>query len=647
MIRINALLYVLTLMIAFSGECFAVATATNIPAPAGGQAKWVQMENPYLKLILDPQAGARGAVLIDKSTGKDWLFGHSSREGSGLFMDHFWEQNWPGEFLDATYQAEIMPTSDGSAQARFMVTATGKWGNTETKLLSGLKLTRTVTLLPDSPVVKVKVEINNPTPDNKIMGYWMQNVLWANGDKDNDLYLRPNSRSVSRIGYEWKTKTPILGFMESEFERAPTAGWTALVDEKEKKGIVFIMDYGSLMFLYNCLPMTTVEWQYIQAAIPPGKTWETEVTMVMPEKLEHLEFASNEALFNTKFNIKDDSLDITLQASRSAYPVSSVKFHSRVLKLGSRQEVALPDAEITDLTFTPKETIIRMPGAFTEQIALKVDASITLSDKTVKDVHFEVFFGGKLGFAGINRTIDLPPMYPLPAQPKAMTFLKPAKIERLSQEKPKVLLITGRNGKTWRADEALAAWPAEATASSVAEASSIAANLTYWPVDYNTLMKFDAIVMADVDISSLGVLGQEMLRDYLVNGGSLVVLGGIETLGNGSFVSSRIADLLPVMPMKPLEIRPLKVKTLTVSGEPKIQSLDGKGVAIAHLLAPQPKATVALKAGEAPILIVGEAGKGRIAVFGATVLGKPDNAFWTQETWPQQLAQIIRWAANR
>ncbi len=118
-------------------DCFTAFRGGDSPAdldPAGGRTL-IRLENPYLQLDFDPKLGARGVVLIDKATGKGWLFGREAREGGGLFMDHFWEQNWPGEFLFTPYQAEIVPTADGSACVRFRITATGVWGQATLPLL--------------------------------------------------------------------------------------------------------------------------------------------------------------------------------------------------------------------------------------------------------------------------------------------------------------------------------------------------------------------------------------------------------------------------------------------------------------------------------------------------------------------------------
>lgn len=636
---------ILCFMLALAGSLVnAAATAKQITDDKGRVL--LRLENPYLQLDFDPQLGARGVTLIDKATGKDWLFGQESREGSGLFMDHFWEQNWPGEFLFTPYQAEIVPTADGSACVRFRVTSTGKWGQTPLPLLSGIELTRTVTLLPDIPVIQVTVQLHNPTAESRVAGYWMQNALWAGGDRENDRYLRPSPRGTSRVGWDWKTKSPIVGFMESDFERAPTAGWTAVTDERQRKTMVFVMDYGPLFFLYNCLQNTTVEWQYVQQAIPPGKTWETHVTAALVNGYPGLVHATQEALFDTEFAVKPNTLAITLLASRLNRPITSVKFDLIALKLQSRKEVALPAIAMQNLELAPSRATVQMPGPFKEQIALKVDAVLTFADGETKREHFETFFGGNLGFAGINRTIDIPPMYPIPPQPKQLIFLKPERIARDRQAIPRVLVLNGQFSEAWQAAKGAAALPGEVKTGESFASSAIASAVTYWPVDYGELMKYDAIVLANLDLEALGVLGQEMLRDYLLHGGGLVVLGGINTLGNGHFAGSRIADLLPVEPGKPFEMLQAKAKTLTTS-EPSFAGLQGKGIQFIHRLVLRANAKVVARAGDVPVLVLGEAGEGRIAILGATTLGKPAGALWEDAGWTNTLAEIIRWAAKR
>ncbi len=641
----------LTLLTLATSAARAAATVSEVRTADGRVL--VRLENPRLRIEIDPAMGARGCALVDKTTDRDWTPAAKGQEGFGLFMDHFWEQNWPGEFLNRKYTHELLPAAAGAAGAsgaRFATTATATSAGKERSLLKGLELQRTMTLLPDSPVLEVAVEVHNPTADSKVMGYWIQHILWAGGERGENRFLRPGVRGISHVGWDSVAKTNILGFMEDEFERTPTAGWSAQFDEKRREGMVFVVDYGALMFFYSCLSYNTLEWQYQQAAIPPGKTWTTTVTAAMLHGFSGLVHACREAVFDVAFEAKPDGLQVRLAAARLGQPVKAVRFQVRALKLKSQREVVLGEATLTDLAFTPKEAMLTLPGPFSEQIALKVEAELTLADGTKRTEHFEVFYGGTLDFAGINRTIAIEPMYCIPSQPRQMTFLKPDKIERVRQTPPRVLVVNGQDSAAWRAETGAGAVAAGAEVKVVERvATSFRPTLSDWPVEYRELMKYDAIVLANLEAPALGPLGQEMLRDYVQHGGGLVILGGMRTLGNGQYAGSRIAEVLPVEPGKPFEIQAVKDRNVTVTGAEAGNRLDGKPVLFAHRLMPRPGAAVMATAGGAPVVVSGAAGQGRVIVFGATTLGKAPGggiAVWQDDAWPQALADLIRWAGQ-
>ncbi len=50
-------------------------------------------------------------------------------------------------------------------------------------------------------MIRVKVQLHNPTMDSKVAGYWMQNVLWAGGEREHNRYWRPGPRGTPcRLG---------------------------------------------------------------------------------------------------------------------------------------------------------------------------------------------------------------------------------------------------------------------------------------------------------------------------------------------------------------------------------------------------------------------------------------------------------------
>ncbi len=270
--------------------------------------------------------------------------------------------------------------------------------------------------------------------------------------------------------------------MESDFERAPTAGWTAVTDERLHQSLVFTMDYGPLLFLYNCLQNTTVEWQYVQQAIPPGQTWETNVTAVLVRDFPGLVHRhAGRALRRGVRRAPGRAGHLPAgQPHRPSDHFGILHPEGAEAAKPARSRAARHRDEGFAVGAATRHRAL--PGPFTEQIALQVDASLAFVGGERKHEHFETFYGGTLGFAGANRTLDTPPMYPIPPQPKQLTFLKPEHIARARQATPRVLVLNGQFSDAWQPAQAVAALPGELKTGEEFASSSIASAVTYWPV---------------------------------------------------------------------------------------------------------------------------------------------------------------------
>ncbi len=65
-----------------------------------------------------------------------------------------------------------------------------------------------------------------------------------------------------------------------------------------------------------------------------------------------------------------------------------------------------------------------------------------------------------------------------------------------------------------------------------------------------------------------------------------------------------------------------------------------------HRLKPKPDATVVLKAGDYPLLVTGQFGKGKVALFAGTPMGKPGKGqtpFWKWDGWTALLKNLVTW----
>ena len=107
------------------------------------------LENDYLRLTVNPAKGGLINQYLVKASGKQLL-----GEGCFLLGDHFWQQNWPGEFLETPYEARIVAQT---AQAVTLeVSHVSKSWNGSTAQ-SGLRLTRRMTLTTASPAYTLRL----------------------------------------------------------------------------------------------------------------------------------------------------------------------------------------------------------------------------------------------------------------------------------------------------------------------------------------------------------------------------------------------------------------------------------------------------------------------------------------------------------
>jgi len=157
------------------------------------------------------------------------------------------------------------------------------------------------------------------------------------------------------------------------------------------------------------------------------------------------------------------------------------------------------------------------------------------------------------------------------------------------------------------------------------------------------------IVLANVDSLLLKPARMERIKDFVANGGGLVVLGGECAFGRGGYTNTPLEEILPVtFPHE--HVVPAYPQGLTLTRAPGatwLPAVDGKAtVFFVNELTPKPGATVQLLAGAKPALVSGNFGQGRVVAIALTSAGEGPNAFWDWPEWPKLLGQAIDWAAG-
>ncbi len=239
-----------------------------------------------------------------------------------------------------------------------------------------------------------------------------------------------------------------------------------------------------------------------------------------------------------------------------------------------------------------------------------------------------------------------------------------------------VLVVNGLYGNLYRLPESLAGFgpvvesppggranpqegaaghqaPAVRVTNATVQVGENAATLSGYPESPEALFAYDVVVLANADASWFGFAGRAALRDFVKAGGSLLVLGGNYSLGQGYFADTYLGELLPVTIAKARDVQPAS-PPLTLRPAPTglarhLPTAAWQAAPVLywrHRVTPKREAQVHLLAGDEPILFTGTYGQGRVAVFTGTVLGQPSGSerlFWAWASWPLLLHDALAW----
>ncbi|MDD5706708.1 MAG: hypothetical protein PHR35_12360 [Kiritimatiellae bacterium] len=200
----------------------------------------------------------------------------------------------------------------------------------------------------------------------------------------------------------------------------------------------------------------------------------------------------------------------------------------------------------------------------------------------------------------------------------------------------------------WRGRAATALLGAEYTQSTL-KVHPQQTRLTGFPAAWKELYAHAVVALNNAPAKAVGVVGCLMLKQYVEDGGCVILMGDTHSLAAGQWAESALGPLLPVTLEGPRDVtlpdRPLLL-------EPRVETLRAFDWAAKpytvyyHKATVRPGARVLLAAGEIPLIIEGSAGKGRIMVVLASVLGDSDPKaegmpFWEWPDWPALMARLL------
>ena len=600
----------------------------------------ITMQNELVKLTIDLKNGARVDSFTYKPFGENIVYPVSS--AGGLLMDHVWEQTWPGEFLYKKYDGEVVKSGPDEAVARVWTMGTGA-------TTKGLRVERLITLKDDARALCCKVSLTNTTDQGKVTGYWSQNNFWFGGAKEGMSWARPAVRGVDYGGLDGKGEQWLSNAWY--FVDDPTAGWCGTFNKERRQGMVCLMDYNDLWRLYDCISSVTTEWMYDKVAIPGGKTWTTEITLLPVAGATGVKYGSANLVANFDVTPAPGGLTIEHQLSMGLRGLKDVTVKTKVWGLKQEWTAEVPDVKFAALTDAVQKATVRATGVAAMPAGIQVTVTGTTTDgKQVAETYGD-YYGGAEGKNNDPFSMKAYLAFERPAKQKA--YLKPDVIAYTPNAAPKVLYLRGLWHEYFRVDEAIkAALPTATVTDGWLDSSPVGLALSYFPGDYPSLLGYDLIVLGNVPAAPLDLVGQEMLKDYLGAGGNVLLLGGDQAYGQAGFGNKGLLDALPLDMGGSYNWRKLTgAHALKVAADLPVTHGVAFGprdsVYYSHLCTPKAGATVAVTAGDKPMLVLGTTPKGgRIACVLATPFGEAapgETAFWDAPAWNTMMGNTVHW----
>lgn len=621
-----------------------------------GHAYW-RMDNGRITLLVDPARGGSVTSYRDRLGGDVELIDQGVRV-AGLCHDHFQSQSWPGEMWDAHYEVTGHTSDAAECSLAMRYPVTGNWRGKVDENLEGLVLAKTYRLRADSPALECRVQLTAPPAESRLFAYWQQHIFHAGGQYDplTDKSFRPSVRGVRvkahREGPNGHTGT-------EDWLRDFTAGWQAIVDAKRLSGLVSLADYHEMSTSYANGGNVTLEPMFRLTYLPPAQSAEYVIRVVPAVGLDNVVDATEDYIAG--YAMESDGQgngSVTLTVIRSVNAPRQLTLNVTVENaLHPEQAVTAGALTFENLCETPQTGKLTFSGAGEDPLVLKVETVAQDATGETASGYFEEYFNGSYAW-GENMTIDMvSPVWRGERPPQVIALNKPDPLVYRPPYLKQVWYAEGLLDDYYRLAETmhLVRVRGRRDRAFVKAGGVWLPELSSFPYDYEQLLSYNLILLGGVPIEALGLIGQEMLCDYITAGGGMIVLGGPAAYGPARWRDTDLAELLPVtIPDRVFGLVELTNGRLEPStGEaPFLGGLDWSAaprVRYLHDLKVKPWGHVAVHAGERPFLVYGEIGprKSRVVcVLGAPMgsFGEDETPFWQWADWTYLLRQAAWWA---
>lgn len=579
----------------------------------------IQVENPYYSLVIDAARGGvvRSFRLKEAGSDKEWIY----PDGGGFLEDKIWQQRQPGELQDFRYEYKILEQTPERLKVEL-------WRTFQQAPFTGLIFRKVITLTAASPAIQVRMTLENPTDQTMFPGACIQNRFYSGGIKGDQVMFTP-----SFLGIRMATQIDGKCLPDANvFVRRPVAGWAMTFEPKAGVGMLFLADFNYVKQFYSCLPYYTTEVFYDRVMLPPGKSWSSDYTLVPVSGVSNCFHADSE-LFVSAAQGKET---IHFKVHAVDAPVKQAQIAIKAFSADRAKLLAEKADALKGLASGKPQTLsITVPGS--QEKPVLVTLAITTGEKTRTA---EFLYSGD------------PAFYQL--QESAVTFRAPMpkKVKPELMGDRNLKLTPHENLSVWygaglwhefnRIQEILRDLDSKTEfLKSYFQTGTLGPEASIQPLLAEELMGRDLVVLNNVGANALGEAGEIAVAQYVKAGGSLLVCGGINSLGKSRWDEGALAEVLPIETAGPFDIERLAGFQPVEGGKEKLGVVEW----IQKPKTVKPGAKILMTASGKPLLVEGKFGKGKVLVWLGTPMGEPAEGtepYWKNARWKSAMSETLK-----
>lgn len=630
----------------------------------------ILMESEWISMHLQPTLQSMIVRFVFRPTGNDILDEIQPKfvkMGGGLIQDNFWEQDWRfSEFRAKPYDYQIVKNTPEEVAVLFETTSEGWLQATDSgiksKLLTDIRIRRTVTLRAGAPYFLFDLELANIGKTAKLPMMWVHNSAICDPQQGDQVH-RPSARGVRRIGAVGRACGAETVRGEEPYVHDFNEGWSARVSATRKEGIVYLMDYDYLQFLYNC-GTSTDEWIYDNVLILQDRPWKGSVYVLPVMGLSKVDYANEYFIVEVDPRREKGRVELTYRVTASYNPVKRITFNTRMEYdhlTEAPQTRVLDPVEVENPGISPVSGTVTVTDPPDDPLLLSITAHVELPDGTVQKIPFQYIHIGTYRFGDNFRTDLRTPVASLERRAQRPFIPVPKGELTVNRKDWNVFAVLGNHGSHLRLREAVRALPAR-----LSDEEDIGftpgwgvsrSGLTDFPYDYGRLFDYRVVLLANAQPDVPRRIGASVLVNYLQRGGGLVVTGGDSAfLMEFTGPEHELNQYLPVKP-RPDNLRKGTVQLNSpMADHPVFQGVDLTALPYLYYyhdveLKPDLPAKVLLKAGDRPFLVELTRGDQRTLVVLCTPFGDPQQnpgkpPLWAWPGWEKLFANIVKYAGH-